>query len=315
MAVVDKIDFQSLAENSADIICSTGIDGSLHYVSSASFEILGLKPEEMVGKTLYDFVFSEDHPLVAGAFVAQDQNATLRMIKKDGSHIWIESRARLSRNATAEVPKECIFVMRDITERKLLEEKLTALTLIDGPTGLSNSRGFESALEMEWRRTLRARKDMSLLLLDIVRLKGADRENQQEERDNWVRSVATALCGIVRATDFVARYGGAEIAIILPEADTTGAVTVAEKVRSAVESLQPPNGENQEQGWLIANIGVATALARHGETMKMPETLLLAADHALQQAKLKRQTCCAWQVGLVHFGGLIWPNAEQQPPN
>jgi diguanylate cyclase (GGDEF)-like protein len=315
MAVVDKIDFQSLAENSADIICSTAMDGLLRYVSPACFEILGFKPEEMVGKTLYDFVLSDDHPLLTGSYAAQDQNATLRLIKKDGAHAWIESRARLVRNANTEEPKEYIFVMRDITERKTLEDKLTALTLIDGPTGLSNPRGFESALDMEWRRTLRGRKDISLLLLDIVRLKGADRENQREERDNWVRAVATALCGIVRATDFVARYSDAEIAIILPEADTAGAVMVAEKVRSAVESLQPPDGVKQEHGWLIANIGVATALARHGETMKMPETLLLAADHALQQAKLKKQTCCAWQVGLVHFGGLIWPNAEQKEPN
>jgi hypothetical protein len=41
--------------------------------------------------------------------------------------------------------------------------------------------------------------------------------------------------------------------------------------------------------------------------MKMPETLLLAANHALEKAKVEGQTCCAWQVGLVHFGGLIWP--------
>jgi diguanylate cyclase (GGDEF)-like protein len=167
---------------------------------------------------------------------------------------------------------------------------------------------------MEWKRTLRGRTDISLLLLDIVRLKGADREDQQEERDGWVRAVAAALGGVVRATDFVSRYGGAEIAIILPSSDTAGAVKVAEKVRLAVESLEPPDGEKKEDGWLIANIGVATALARHGETMKMPETLLLAADRALQEAKQKGQTCCAWQVGLVHFGGLIWSSAEQEVP-
>jgi diguanylate cyclase (GGDEF)-like protein/PAS domain S-box-containing protein len=311
MAVVDNIDFQALAENSADIICSTGMDGLLRYVSPASLEILGWKPEEMVGKTLYDFAFAEDVPVLTGAFVTQDKNATFRMRKKDGSQAWIESHIRVAPNSAGGEPKEFIFVMRDITNYKMLEEKVSALTLIDGPTGLSNPRAFESALDMEWKRTLRGRSDISLLLLDIVRLKGADREDQQEERDDWVRAVATAVGGAVRATDFVARYSGAEIAIILPAADIAGAVRVAEKIRSAVESLEPPDGEKQEDGWLIANIGVATALARHGESMNMPETLLLAADHALQEAKLKGQTCCAWQVGLVHFGGLIWSNAEQ----
>ena len=89
MAVVNEIDFQSLAENSADILCSAGMNGVLSYVSSASFDILGLKPEEMAGHTLYDFVFTEDLPALAGAFVLQEQNMTLRMRKKDGSHAWV----------------------------------------------------------------------------------------------------------------------------------------------------------------------------------------------------------------------------------
>jgi diguanylate cyclase (GGDEF)-like protein/PAS domain S-box-containing protein len=315
MAVVDKIDFQSLAENSADMICCTGTDSSLRYVSSASLEILGWKPEEMAGKALYDFVFPKDLPVLAHAFAAQVENVTVRMQKKDGSLAWIESHARLVRNSATGEPKEYIVVMRDITDHKLLEEKLSAVTRIDGPTGLFNPRAFESELDMEWRRTLRGRSDLSLLLLDIVRSNGDNRENQQQEEDDWVRAVATAVCGILRATDFVARYGGAQIAIILPAADTAGAVKVAEKVRTAVESLKSPDGENREHGWLIANIGGATALARHGESMKMPETLLLAADHALQDAKLKGQTCSAWQVGLIHFGGLIWSTAEQQVPS
>ena len=315
MAVVDNIDFQSLAENSADILCSTAMDGLLRYVSSASLKILGWKPEEMTGKALYDFVFPEDLPVLAGAFAAHDEKAAFRMQKKDGSQAWIESQIRLARNSATGEAKEYVVVLRNITVLKMLEEKLSALTLIDGPTGLFNPRAFESALDMEWRRTLRGRSDISLLLLDIVRLKGSDRENQQEERDGWVRAVAEAVSGVVRTTDFVARYGGAEIAIILPAVDTAGAVRVAEKIRTAVESLELADGENQEHVWQIANIGVATALARHGEAMKMPETLLLAADHALQEAKQQGQTCCAWQVGPIHFGGLIWSSAEQEMPS
>ena len=92
MAAVNDIDFQSLAENSADILCSAGMDGLLHYVSPAALEVLGLEPAEMVGKTLYDFVLPEDHPVVAGAFAVQDQNATFRMRKKDGSEAWIENQ-------------------------------------------------------------------------------------------------------------------------------------------------------------------------------------------------------------------------------
>src|ERR1035438_2955564 len=161
MAVVNNIDFQSLAENSADILCSAGMDGLMHYVSPASLEILGWKPEEMAGKTIYDFALPEDHSVLAGAFAAQDQNATFRMRKKDGSEAWIESRSRLVPNSATGEPKEYIFVMRDITNYKMLEEKLSAQSFIDGPTGLSNPRAFESALDLEWKRTLRGRTDIS----------------------------------------------------------------------------------------------------------------------------------------------------------
>jgi diguanylate cyclase (GGDEF)-like protein len=83
----------------------------------------------------------------------------------------------------------------------------------------------------------------------------------------------------------VARYGGEEITVILPSTDTTDAVKVAEKVRLAVEGLRLPQEGHQGGGWVSVSIGVATALARQGGTIKMPESLLLAADNALYKAK------------------------------
>jgi len=302
-----NIDFQSLAENSDDIICSAGTDRVLHYVSSASRAILGWQPEEMAGKVFDDFILPEDIPLLAAAFAAQNQNVTVRMRRKDGSAAWVENHARLVQNSATGEQKEHVFVMRDITDRKMQEEKLTASSLTDGPTGLSNRRALDSALDMEWRRTLRGGSQISLLLLELVLSKGSDGENQQQDGGDWVRAVASAIVGIVRATDFVARYGGAEIALILPSADIASAAKVALKVRSVVASLACPKVEKLAGGWLVANIGVATGLPRHGVDMKMPESLLLAADGALRDAQHKGQTLCAWQVGLTNLGGLIWP--------
>jgi diguanylate cyclase (GGDEF)-like protein len=92
--------------------------------------------------------------------------------------------------------------------------------------------------------------------------------------------------GAVRAGDLVARYGGEEIVVILPGTDNAGAVVVAEGVRRAVEGLDIPHLGNPEGGLRVtASRGVATALARVGGAVRMPESLVLVADKALYMAK------------------------------
>jgi diguanylate cyclase (GGDEF)-like protein len=101
-----------------------------------------------------------------------------------------------------------------------------------------------------------------------------------------LRTVAAAVTGALRDTDIAARYGGEEIAVILSLTAISGAVEVAEKIRSAVDALRFPHVGNPEgSGRLTVSIGAAAALAQQGGTIKMPERLLLAADDALYKAK------------------------------
>jgi diguanylate cyclase (GGDEF)-like protein len=183
-------------------------------------------------------------------------------------------------------PQEVVTILRDVTARKSLEDKLATLALTDGLTGISNRRAFDESLEREWKRTLREGSEISLLLLDIDYFKRFNDLYGHQVGDDCLRAVAAAVSGAVRATDIVARYGGEEIAVILPSTFTSGAVEVAEKVRSAIAALQLGLGNNPEGGGNVTvSIGVATALARQGGTIKMPESLLLAADNAMYKAK------------------------------
>jgi diguanylate cyclase (GGDEF)-like protein/PAS domain S-box-containing protein len=292
MSDTDQIDFQFLAENSVDILCRAGTDRVLRYVSPASLYVLGWKPEEMIGRVADEFVLADDFFLITAALVrasgpgVQNESATVRMLKKDGSTAWMEVNSRILRSPTTDEVQEFVLIMRDISERKLLEETLSTLALTDGLTGIANRRSFDEALEREWKRTLREGSQISLLLLDIDHFKGFNDLYGHQVGDDCLRAVAAAVAGAVRATDIVARYGGEEIAIILPSADTAGAIETAEKVRSAIENLRLTHEGNAEAGgWVTASIGVATALARQGGTMRMPESLLLAADNALYKAK------------------------------
>jgi len=158
--------------------------------------------------------------------------------------------------------------------------------MTDALTGLGNRRAFDEALEREWKRTLREGTQMSLLLLDIDYFKQFNDLYGHQVGDDCLRAVASAAADAVRATDIVARYGGEEIGIILPMTDMQGAAETAEKVRLAVVALRLTHKVNLEHGGHVtASIGAATALARHGGTMRMPESLLLSADNSLYKAK------------------------------
>jgi diguanylate cyclase (GGDEF)-like protein/PAS domain S-box-containing protein len=292
MAANDETNFQRLAEYSPDIICRTGLDMRFLYVSPSVVQVLGWTPEELMSMEPFGHVLAEDLPGLAAIANhnlkpgVEASPAAARMRKKDGTIIWMEVSARVVRDPTTGEPREAVIVMRDITERKLMEEQLSTMALTDSLTGLANRRAFDRDLDREWKRTLREGSQISLLLLDIDHFKEFNDRYGHQVGDDCLRAVAIALREVVRSTDVAARYGGEEIAVVLPSTDTAGAVALAEKIRSAIEDLTLTHEGNPEGGSRVtASVGVATALARHGGTMRMPESLLLAADSALYKAK------------------------------
>jgi diguanylate cyclase (GGDEF)-like protein/PAS domain S-box-containing protein len=292
MSGEDENNFQVLAENSVDIICRISPHRILQYVSPSCFRLLGWTSEEMTGKIIDDFILAEDLPVLAAAILRHlvpgvpIETATFRMLKKDGANVWMENHARIIRDPQTGEPAEFIVTMRDISERKQLEEKLQRLALTDDMTGLWNRRAFDGALRREWKRTLRESSQVSLLLFDVDRFKEYNDHYGHQVGDDCLRAVAATVKDAVRATDTAARYGGEEFAVILPNTNSPGAVGVAEKLRKTVEDLKMLHKGNPEgRGWVTISVGVATALARDGGSMRMPESLLQAADNALYKAK------------------------------
>jgi diguanylate cyclase (GGDEF)-like protein/PAS domain S-box-containing protein len=314
MAKTDDNDFRIFAEYSVDMLCRVAAaDLVVRYVSPSCFNMIGWTPEEMVGSNPDALIFAEDLPLIADAVVrlntpdVVNAAATLRMLKKDGGLVWVENNARLIRDPITGEPDEYVLVMRDISERKMLEEKLAVLAMTDGLTGLANRRAFDEVLEREWKRTLREGSQISLLLLDLDYFKRFNDRYGHQVGDDCLRAVSACVKGMVsRPADVVARYGGEEIAVILPNTDTAGAVELAEKMRSAIEKLRITHEGNAEGGgWVTASFGAATALSRDGGTMAMPEGLLQAADTALYKAKKQGRNCVATSLLMAPKGLLV----------
>jgi diguanylate cyclase (GGDEF)-like protein/PAS domain S-box-containing protein len=293
MAPPPDIDFQYLAEHSSDVICRVDSTSAIRYASPSCLDVLGWTPEEMIGIRPEQLVLPEDLHIIAAATErthlpgVRSAPSTVRARRKNGGVIWLEINAGIVRDPVTDRPVDVILSMRDITARKLLEENLASQALTDGLTGLANRRAFDQSLESEWKRTLREGSQTSLIILDIDHFKTLNDHSGHLFGDDCLRAVASAIKGAVhRAIDIVARYGGEEFAIILPCTGADGALVIAERVRAAIEDLQIPHGGNRQPGGFVtASIGVATALARHGGMVKMPESLLMAADSALYRAK------------------------------
>ncbi|CAN7382026.1 PAS domain S-box protein [Phenylobacterium sp. LjRoot225] len=121
---------QLLAENMADVVTSIRLDGSSDYVSPAVFDLLGYRPHEMGGRPVQDFVYPEDRPQFCATIaelVAGREEATLqhRAHHRNGHPVWVETRFRLVRDPAGQ-PQELVAVIRDISDRRALEDQLAA---------------------------------------------------------------------------------------------------------------------------------------------------------------------------------------------
>jgi diguanylate cyclase (GGDEF)-like protein len=152
----------------------------------------------------------------------------------------------------------------------------------DALTGLANRRSFDAGLAREWLTARESGKPISLLMIDVDHFKLYNDTYGHQAGDRCLRRVADAISQSVRQPhDLPARYGGEEFSVILPRADETLAVNIAQRVLGHLAQLRIPH-TNSSWGKVTVSIGVAT-IAKAG--MDGPESLVEAADRALYAAK------------------------------
>ena len=230
----DDSTFRSLVENSVDTIFRMTPACEILYVSPAVRRQLGYEPNELLGKVIFDLIHEPDRPIARAAAARSAEPGvdncpgTQRWMHKDGHLVWIEVNGRMVRGENGQ-PNEIIIVTRDISGRKALEEQLEQLATTDALTGLRNRRGFDEVLDREWKRTMRTGSPTSLLLLDLDHFKRLNDAYGHAVGDDCLRTAAQAFRAAVRREiDEVFRYGGEELAAILPHTDLEGAIQLAE---------------------------------------------------------------------------------------
>jgi diguanylate cyclase (GGDEF)-like protein len=170
-----------------------------------------------------------------------------------------------------------LFLGREIGRRAEAEEKLEELATTDALTGLRNRRKFDAVIDAEWRRAVRQKTPIAVLMIDADHFKAYNDSFGHQAGDQVLVSIAICISDSVRrAGDCAARYGGEEFAVLLPGLPAMEALRVAEIIRLKVE------GSSSEQSVSTVSIGVASLAPVPG----MDWTgLVNAADKALYAAK------------------------------
>ena len=175
-----------------------------------------------------------------------------------------------------------LIMMRERTELRSVAQ-LRQFALFDGLTGLSNRRHFDQTLDREFQRALRQASSLSLALIDIDHFKAFNDLHGHQAGDECLRAVAAVISGrLRRPADFAARYGGEEVAVLMPSTDEAGAVALAHDIGVAVRALGIAH-PGSRLGRLTVSIGVASLVP--GDTSATSRLLVRAADQALYAAK------------------------------
>lgn len=168
---------------------------------------------------------------------------------------------------------------RELTARI---KQLNQLSRYDSLTALANRQHFDQHLEQEWRRALRSREPISLLMIDVDHFKRYNDFYGHVGGDNCLRAVADTLRQVVRrSTDLAARYGGEEFVLLLPNTPLPSAIALGEEILSILQQKNLPHAATP-LGRISVSIGVNTCIP---SAAGAPSCLIETADNALYEAK------------------------------
>ena len=258
------------------------MDGRWLQINAALCRIIGQTRQELETTTLLAITHPEDrdtdersfHDLLRGKIPSYQVEKRYR--HASGHHFWVLVTVSLVRDQRGE-PLYLMSQVQDISERKDLATRLEYLIDRDFLTGLFNRRRFQQELSRELERRSRYGAKGAVLMIDLDNFKNVNDAFGHKAGDDLLKGVAGALRHRVRQTDVLARVGGDEFGVLLPETDADEARTVADGIVRTLGLQTAVLGEQTIH--ITASVGIALF-----EDLRADEVLEFA-DLAMYEAK------------------------------
>ncbi|HRE16205.1 MAG TPA: sensor domain-containing diguanylate cyclase [Rhodocyclaceae bacterium] len=265
------------------------------YIGPQIEALLGWSPESWVSAEDWAMrMHPDDRDYVVNFCVSQskagvDHEADYRALTKDNGYVWIRDVVHVVRKENGEVDS-LIGFMFDISERKKTEEKLLALqkelealSYKDGLTKIANRRRFDNTLQMEWESARKNGKPLSILMFDVDFFKQYNDIYGHIQGDKCLVDVAQTLnMALAGPRDLVARFGGEEFVVLLPETDAAGARKVADRCQRLIEKQGITHTDSPHGQQVTVSIGVGTIVP---SDQSKPSEFIDAVDKQLYAAK------------------------------
>ncbi len=274
-----------------DAVVVIGSDGLIREFNKAAENMFGYANEEIVGQPLGCLMpadFSDEHQ---GLVEATNNGEAVRAMArgrevlgraKDGREFPIEVSVGTTDEAGIRLH---VGIIRDISERKIVEQELQRLATTDGLTGVLNRRAFTSEADNLAALAQRLGHPVSLMILDADKFKSINDTYGHPVGDIVLKKLVEAVASALRKTDVLGRLGGEEFGVVLPGTDGEGAAILGERILDAVRACAVDLPEKQ------LRFTISLGISELGAPPDNLEAAFKRADQALYEAKQSGRNC------------------------
>jgi diguanylate cyclase (GGDEF)-like protein/PAS domain S-box-containing protein len=293
--------FRSLVQNASDVILVVQADATIRYETPSITRVLGYEPDQLNGAHFTTLLHPNDRER-ADAFFAEATNgggsavAEWRVRHRDGT--WRHIEATCNNLLHDPAVNGVVTTIRDVSERKLLEDELRRQAFQDPLTKLANRALLLDRVAHGLARRRSDEHPLALLLLDLDDFKVVNDSLGHAAGDELLVAVADRLNSCLRTADTAARLGGDEFAVLLDQVTgQTEAAAVAERI---IEQLKAPVYLDGKEVFVHASLGVALS----DRDVQDAEALLRDADAAMYAAKAAGKGRCQFFEPHLHTTAL-----------